>query len=101
MTSSTLEPQSDDWEQFAFFGIKPVKYKSNGYEGSVNYYWLVREIDVKRLPFYDFWKENALGSTCFADEQNPGKSLIYVHDWEAFCKLFIKTGKHKFNQHID
>lgn len=69
MTSSTFEPQNDEWDQFAYFGIKPVRYKSTGYEGSVNYYWLVREVDLERLPFYKFWKESAMGSTCFADEQ--------------------------------
>lgn len=97
MTSSPFELQNDECEQFAYFGIKPVRYKSTGFDGSVNYYWLVREVDLEPLPFYEFWKENARGSTCFADEQNPGKSLIYLDDWESFCKLFIETGKHRFN----
>ena len=92
--SNYLEPLNEQWDQFAFFGIKPVRYKSTS---SDQFYWLVREVDIETLPFYDFWKESAFGSTCMPDEQNPGKSLVYVHDWEAFCKLFIKTGKHRFN----
>ena len=98
MTFLTFEPQDDEWDQFAFFGIKPVRYKSTS---SDNFYWLVREVDLERLPFYKFWKESAFGSTCMVDEQNLGKSLVYVHDWENFCKLFIKTGKHRFDQHSD
>ena len=92
--NNELEPLNEQWEQFAFFGIKPVRYKSTT---SDQFYWLVREVDIETLPIYDFWKESAFGSTCMPDEQHPGKSLVYVHDWEAFCKLFIKTGKHRFN----
>lgn len=54
---------------------------------------LVRESDIAELPFYDFWRESARGSTqpIFDDE-----SYVYLHDWEAFCRLFIKTGKHRY-----
>lgn len=54
---------------------------------------LIRESDIAKLPFYDFWRESARGSTLpiFDDE-----SYVYLHDWEAFCRLFIKTGKHRY-----
>ena len=82
MTFLTFEPQDDEWDQFAFFGIKPVRYKSTS---SDNFYWLVREVDLERLPFYKFWKESAFGSTCMVDEQNLGKSLVYVSYSHLWC----------------
>lgn len=65
----------------SFFGL-PV------FEGR-----LIRESDIAKLPFYDFWRESARGSTqpIFDDE-----TYVYLHDWEAFCRLFIKTGKHRY-----
>jgi hypothetical protein len=53
----------------------------------------VRDEDIKQLPFYNFWAESAQNSTCFMHDD---QRLIYLHDWERFCKLFIKTGKHRF-----
>lgn len=54
---------------------------------------LVREADIAKLPFYDFWRESALGST---QPIIDGQSYVYLHDWEAFCRLFIKTGRHRY-----
>lgn len=94
MTKSYSEPLFDEqWEKIVYFGVKPVKYKFTGYEGTINFVWVIREIDIEQLPFYDFWKETSRGSTCYPDEQNHGKTLIYLHDWERFCRIFIATGK--------
>lgn len=95
--SPLSEVQNDKWEHVTYFCVSPVKFKITGYDGSENYYWLVREIDIEKLPIYDFWKESTMGSTCMLDDHNPGKYLIYVHDWERFCTLFINTGKHRYN----
>ncbi|MCT7604572.1 hypothetical protein N5U17_10030 [Aliarcobacter butzleri] len=54
---------------------------------------LLKEDDIKKLPFYDFFNESMKGSTYLIKE---GNSYIYLADWESFCKLFIKTGKHRF-----
>ena len=64
-----------------FFGVPVLEGK------------LIRESDIAKLPFYDFWRESARGSTLpiFDDE-----SYVYLHDWEAFCRLFIKTGRHRY-----
>jgi len=35
------------------------------------------------------------GSTTLIDTQT-GQSFVYLHDWEAFAELFIRTGKHRF-----
>jgi hypothetical protein len=53
----------------------------------------VKESDIKKLPFYEFWKESFRGSTC---QEIDGEIFIYLHDWESFCKLFIETGKHRY-----
>ncbi len=54
---------------------------------------LVKEDDIKKLPFYEFWNESAKGSTQLIKN---GSSYIYLTDWEGFCMLFIETGKHRF-----
>lgn len=55
---------------------------------------LVRESDIAKLPFFDFWRESARGST---QPILDGEPHVYLHDWEAFCRLFIKTGRHRFS----
>ena len=54
---------------------------------------LVSEDEITKLPFYEFWNESMLGSTYLVKN---GKNYIYLIDWESFCRLFIKTGKHRF-----
>ena len=54
---------------------------------------LVAVEDIKKLPFYEFWRESMTGSTILVDKQN--NEMIYLHDWERFCKLFIETGTHR------
>ena len=56
---------------------------------------LVSEDDIKKLPFYEFWNESALGSTYLV---KVGKNYIYLTDWESFSRLFINTGKHRFSK---
>lgn len=56
---------------------------------------LVSEDDIKKLPFYEFWSESALGSTYV---KKNGINYIYLTDWESFCRLFIHTGKHRFSK---
>jgi hypothetical protein len=52
----------------------------------------VLESDIKKLPFYAFWKKSLRGKTCLILAEDSG---IFLHDWESFCKLFIETGKHR------
>lgn len=56
---------------------------------------LIKESDIKNLPFYEFWLESAKGSTCAIID---GEEYIYLSDWESFANLFIKTGKHRFQK---
>ena len=56
---------------------------------------LVKENDIKKLPFYDFWYESAKGSTYVIIDD---EEYIYLTDFESFSKLFIKTGKHRFQK---
>lgn len=74
--------------------IKPMKNRTffglEIYQGN-----LVKENDIKKLPFYEFWLESAYGSTyaIINDEE-----YIYLSDFENFSRLFIETGKHRFQK---
>ena len=69
--------------QRSYFGVEVVREK------------LIDEVEIKKLPFYEFWLESALGSTML----NEGdKNYIYLSDWEAFAKMFIQTGKHRYQE---
>ena len=74
--------------------IKPTKNRTffglEIYQGN-----LVKENDIKKLPFYDFWYESAKGSTYVIIDD---EEYIYLTDFESFSKLFIKTGKHRFQK---
>ena len=72
--------------------IKPTKNRTffglEIYQGN-----LVKENDIKKLPFYDFWYESSKGSTyAIIDDEE----YAYLNDFESFSKLFIETGKHRF-----
>ena len=76
------------------YTIKPTKNKTyfglEIYQGN-----LVKENDIKKLPFYDFWLESAYGSTyAIIDDEE----YIYLSDFESFSRLFIETGKHRFQK---
>lgn len=56
---------------------------------------LVRRADIEALPFAEFWRESAVGSTMLDDEIR-GQCFVYLHDWERFARLFIETGRHRY-----
>lgn len=62
-------------EQTSFFGVPTLDGK------------FVRQSDIAKLPFFDFWQASARGSTCLSAED--GDVLVFLNDWEAFCQLFI------------
>lgn len=51
--------------------------------------------EIERLPFYAFWLESARGTTLLIHPET-NENLVYLYDWEAFCSLFIRTGRHRF-----
>ena len=53
----------------------------------------IKESDIKKLPFYAFWKASSVGSTCALFN---GETYIYKHDWENFCRRFIQSGTHRY-----
>ncbi|QKJ26521.1 hypothetical protein ACBT_0567 [Aliarcobacter cibarius] len=76
------------------YTIKPTKNKTyfglEIYQGN-----LVKENDIKKLPFYDFWLDSSKGSTyAIIDDEE----YIYLSDFESFSRLFIETGKHRFQK---
>ena len=74
--------------------IKPTKNRT--YFGlEIHQGNLVKENDIKKLPVYDFWYESAKGSTYVIIDD---EEYIYLTDFESFSKLFIKTGKHRFQK---
>ncbi|MBO9455120.1 metallophosphoesterase [Paracoccus sp. R12_1] len=54
----------------------------------------VRQADIAKLPFYDFWRQSSLGSGHPMDRET-GEPLVWLHDWESFCRMFILTGRHR------
>lgn len=67
-----------------YFGLEVIRGK------------MVRLVDIEALPFADFWRESAIGSTMPHDSAT-GETLVYLHDWERFCRLFIETGLNRFS----
>jgi hypothetical protein len=49
---------------------------------------------LKKLPFFEFCEASALGSTYMQKED--GRAAIYLHDFEAFSRLFIEPGSYRF-----
>lgn len=51
--------------------------------------------DIERLPLYGFWEQSMMGSGCPIDPDTE-EMLAWLHDWEAFCQMFIETGRHRY-----
>ena len=74
--------------------IKPTKNRT--YFGlEIHQGNLVKENDIKKLPFYDFWLDSSKGST---QPIIDNEGYVYLSDFENFSKLFIETGKHRFQK---
>lgn len=80
--------RDDNEPEHTYFGLEIVRDK------------LVRETDIMTLPFYDFWRNSSRGSASLSDTET-GEHFVYRHDWAAFSKLFIQTGRHRFMAGID
>ena len=53
---------------------------------------VVMEHHIAELPFYPFWRDSSIGS---AQNLIDGQAAVFLHDWNAFCRLFVRTGKHR------
>ena len=53
---------------------------------------VVMERHIAELPFYLFWRDSSIGS---AQSLIDGQAAVFLHDWNAFCRLFVRTGKHR------
>ena len=53
---------------------------------------VVMERHIAELPFYPFWRDSSIGS---AQNLIDGQAAVFLHDWNAFCRLFVRTGKHR------
>ena len=74
--------------------IKPTKNKT--FFGLEIYQdKLIKIDDIKKLPFYDLWYESSKGST---QPLIDNEEYVYLSDFESFSKLFIETGKHRFQK---
>ena len=74
--------------------IKPTKNKT--YFGlKIHQDKLIKIDDIKKLPFYDLWYESSKGST---QPLIDNEEYVYLSDFESFSKLFIETGKHRFQK---
>nr|WP_283140286.1 hypothetical protein [Neisseria elongata] len=55
-------------------------------------YPFVMEHHIAELPFYSFWRDSSIGS---AQSLIDGQAAVFLHDWNAFCRRFVRTGKHR------
>ena len=53
---------------------------------------VVMEHHIAELPFYSFWRDSSIGS---AQSLIDGQAAVFLHDWNAFCRRFVRTGKHR------
>ncbi len=53
---------------------------------------VVMERHIAELPFYLFWRDSSIGS---AQSLIDGQAAVFLHDWNAFCRRFVRTGKHR------
>ena len=53
---------------------------------------VVMEHHIAALPFYPFWRDSSIGS---AQSLIDGQATVFLHDWNAFCRRFVRTGKHR------
>jgi len=64
-----------------YFGLSVYDYK--GVLG-------VLMSDIKTLPFFEYWQQSSLGSTCMQIQNGvETDTLVYLYDWVNFSKLFI------------
>ena len=52
----------------------------------------VMERHIAELPFYPFWRDSSIGS---AQSLIDGQAAVFLHDWNAFCRRFVRAGKHR------
>ena len=53
---------------------------------------VVMECHIAELPFYSFWRDSSIGS---AQSLIDKQAAVFLHDWNAFCRRFVRTGKHR------
>ena len=53
---------------------------------------VVMERHIAELPFYLFWRDSSIGS---AQSLIDGQAAVFLHDWNAFCRRFVRTGRHR------
>ena len=53
---------------------------------------VVMEHHIAALPFYPFWRDSSIGS---AQSLIDGQAAVFLHDWNAFCCRFVRTGRHR------
>ena len=53
---------------------------------------VIMEHHIAALPFYPFWRDSSIGS---AQSLIDGQVAVFLHDWNAFCRRFVRTGGHR------
>ena len=53
---------------------------------------IVMERHIAALPFYPFCQDSSIGS---AQSMIDRQTAVFLHYWNAFCRLFIRTGRHR------
>ena len=85
LQNAFMQP-ADALPETACFGVPVMQPAGQGD------YPFVMEYHIAELPFYSFWRDSSIGS---AQSLIDGQAAVFLHDWNAFCRRFVRTGKHR------
>ena len=83
---NTFMQPADALPETACFGVPVMRTAAQGDSP------VVKERHIAELPFYSFWRDSSIGS---AQSLIDGQAAVFLHDWNAFCRRFVRTGRHR------
>ena len=85
LQNAFMQP-ADALPETACFGVPVMRTAGQGNSP------VVMERHIAELPFYSFWRDSSIGS---AQSLIDGQATVFLHDWNAFCRRFVRTGRHR------
>ena len=85
LQNAFMQP-ADALPETACFGVPVMRTAGQGNSP------VVMERHIAELPFYSFWRDSSIGS---AQSLIDGQATVFLHDWNAFCRRFVHTGRHR------
>ena len=85
LQNAFMQP-ADALPETACFGVPVMRPAEQGDSP------VIMEHHIAALPFYPFWRDSSIGS---AQSLIDGQATVFLHDWNAFCRRFVRTGRHR------